>query len=78
MSRAILYATSLLANKRTERGWTQAEFADVLSLASGEEVSLSAVQKWEIKDRTIPAALALEAAKLLNVQVRELVEQKNL
>ncbi len=76
MSKTSLYATSKMAELRKNRGWTQEQFADLLSLESGTNVSISAVQKWEIKDRTVPAAMALEIAKALHAPVREIVSQE--
>jgi transcriptional regulator with XRE-family HTH domain len=79
MSKAILYAKPSLAEKRKERGWTQEQFATLLTLESGEGVSKSLVEKWERRARTINAEMVLEIAKALRVSdVREIIDQENL
>lgn len=79
MSRAVLYATPKLAALRQARGWTQKEFAVLLTMESGQNVSQSLVEKWERKARTINAEMALEIAKIFKLNdPREIVEQENL
>lgn len=76
MSKSILYANPKMAELRKNRGWTQEQFAYLLSLESGTDVSLSTVQKWEVRGRTIAAPMALEIAKALNAPVREVIDQE--
>lgn len=77
MSKSILYAKPQLAIRRRKRGWTQEQFATLLSLESGQNVSQSLVEKWEQRKRTINAEMALEIAKALRSDVREIIDQEN-
>lgn len=77
MSRSILYANKELSKRRKARGWTQEQFALLLTLQSGQGVSQSLVEKWENKARTIKPEMALEIATALKSDVREIIDQEN-
>lgn len=77
MSKAILYATPLLVQKRNEKNMSQKEFADWLTLELGRPVSASIVQKWEQRRERISSELALEIARVIKVQVLDLVKRQD-
>ncbi len=71
-----LYATNRLKKAREARGWSQAEMATMFSLETAIEVSQSLVQKWEIGERPITPDTALELARFMKVDIRDLVKRK--
>lgn len=71
-----LYATKELKKARIRKNWSQQEFGGILRVQCGVKASHSAVQKWEDGRRPIMPETALEMARILRVQVDEIVERR--
>lgn len=76
MNKPIHYFTISLKRFRDERGWTQQQLADYLTLQLGEKIGRVTVALWESQDRAVNADKALAVASALKIQVMDLVEQK--
>jgi transcriptional regulator with XRE-family HTH domain len=65
-----------LKELRIERGYTQKEMADLLSLELGRPISESLYQQWEIGTQNMLPEQVLEIAKWAKIDTKELVEQR--
>lgn len=68
------YATKKMGEARRNKGWTQKQLAEVITLKTGVDVSLSLVQKWEIGNRAISDTMTVIVANLLDINVSDFVE----
>lgn len=71
-----LYATNELKKIREKMGYDQQQMADLLTLEGGRNVSVSAYQKWESGTLNLTAERAVELAKILKVNPKELVRRR--
>ena len=69
-----LIATNRLQDRRKEKGHTQVQMAELLSLQSGKKVSMSLYQKIEQRRKKVSSAMALQVAQALESPVNELWE----
>lgn len=74
--RAIHFATKELKKYRTERGWTQEQFAEYLSLEIGTSISTDTLRHWEAGTRGMIADTAIEIAKATGIKIMDLVQRK--
>lgn len=72
----MLYMKSKLKEFRLENGWSRSDFAQLLTVQLGKNISSSLVHKWEQQERTVAPELALEIARLYKFDLTELVERK--
>lgn len=71
-----LYVTNQLKIGREAKGWSQEDLAAMFSLETGIPATRSLIQKWELGERTIAANTALEMARFMRIDIRELVKRK--
>lgn len=76
VSKTKLYATSSLKRGRELKGYTQQEVVDVITLTTEESLSFSAYSKIEQGVLPMSAQIALELARLLRVDIKDMVERK--
>lgn len=76
VSKTKLFATDRLKKSRELKSYTQQEVVDIISLQSDENISFSTYSKIEQGIMAMSAQLALELARLLRVDVKEIVERK--
>lgn len=70
-----LLATNRLQERRKEKGHTQIQMAELLTLQTGKKVSMSLYQKIEQRRKTVSSALAINIANALELPVTELWEK---
>lgn len=71
-----MFATGKLKAARELKGWSQQEFADLLSLDANKSYSLSYIQKIETQVKPLTPDLALEISRFLRIDLKELVIRK--
>ena len=71
-----LYTTGKLAEARAAKGYTQQELADLLTIETGKQLSISTLQKWEQGQLNITPEWALELSRFLRVELKELLVRK--
>lgn len=76
MAKPQIYATEKLKSAREEKGFTQKEMADLLSLEFNRGVSESTYQKWEQGTLNINPEQAVELSRYLKIDLSELVEKR--
>lgn len=72
MQRKQFYATKRLQEVRNERGLTQQEMADTLSLVLERDISHSLYQKWEQGTVSVRLKDAIAMSRELDIKVKEL------
>lgn len=72
MQRKQFYATKKLKEIRDERGLTQQEMADALSLILDRNISHSLYQKWEQGTQSVRLKDAIAVCRELEVKMKEL------
>jgi len=77
MAKTEWYATTKLKELREDRGYTQKEMADLISLALGRSISESLYQKWEQGVQNLLPEQVLELSKYFRIDYKEIVEQRN-
>lgn len=77
MNKPIHFFTFKLKEFRENKGWTQQQMADYLTLQLGEEIGRVTVTRWETQERAVNADKALAISAALKIQVMNLVEQKS-
>lgn len=77
MAKTEWYATPKLKELREERGYTQKEMADLISLALGRPISDSLYQKWEQQVQNLMPEQVLELSRYFKTDYKELVEQRD-
>lgn len=70
-----LLATDRLQERRKEKGHTQVQMAELLTLQTGRKVSMSLYQKIEQRRKKVSSALAISIAAALESPVTELWEK---
>lgn len=73
---AKVYATKRLKQIREDLGHTQKEFASLLTVEIGREITLPIYQKWELGIRPIEPSIALEIAKKYKLDLQDIVERR--
>lgn len=76
MAKVEWYATTKLKEKRESMGFTQKDMADFIYLNTGQRISDSLYQKWELGQQHIPADRVKQLTKMLSVGVDDLVVRK--
>lgn len=70
------YLTNKVAELRKQKGWSQKEFVDLLSLRMASAIEYVTYGHWERGIRSINATVAVEVSKLLEVSIKEVVVLK--
>jgi transcriptional regulator with XRE-family HTH domain len=69
-----LYLTKRFKELREEKGYTQKELAELLSIQLGKGISVGLVQKWEQKARPIAPIDAVAISRYFNISMKEFTE----
>lgn len=72
-----LLATDRLQERRKEKGHTQVQMAELLTLQTGKKVSMSLYQKIEQRRKKVSSALAISIAAALELPVTDLWEKQD-
>lgn len=71
-----LFATAKLKEFRENKGYTQLEAVQLLSIEMDKDISLSTWQKWEQGILALNPDTALMLSRFFRVEVKELVTRK--
>lgn len=71
-----IYITGKMKEVRESKGWTQQELADLLSVNTDVDISLSYLQKLENQNKPVSPEIALEISRFLRVELKDLVIRK--
>jgi transcriptional regulator with XRE-family HTH domain len=72
-----LLAKDRLQERRKEKGHTQVQMAELLTLQTGKKVSMSLYQKIEQRRKKVSSPLAINIAEALESPVTELWEKSD-